>query len=85
MTKNKNYFKKILEQQIEKNAQLGKGNSPYGGNILPILRIYENLTSFEEKMSFQEALTDLLKNSNEEKRRFAVTVCTGFIDFRKTI
>lgn len=85
MKRTKEYFKKALEQQIGKVGQTESGNTVYGGNVLPILKLYENLDAYEEKMSFQEALTDLLIDTDQNKRRFAVTICIGFIDFRKVV
>ena len=85
MIKNKDYFKKYLEQQMNKNSRLKPGNNLYGGNVLPTLKLYENLSIFEEKMAFQEAIADLLVDSEANKRRFAITICTGFIDFRKSL
>jgi hypothetical protein len=85
MTKNVDYFKKVFEKQMKENARVRHGNVPYGSNVLPILELYNNLSSYEEKISFQEALTDLLVDSNPKKRKFAVAICTGFIDFRKVI
>jgi len=38
-----------------------------------ILKLYEDLVLYEEKMSFQEAITDLLMDPDDNKRDLGAT------------
>jgi hypothetical protein len=77
--RDKDYFaKELLRVKL-------KPEPGYGGNVLPALQIFAGLSSFEERKAFQDALEDLLQSKIADDRRFAVTVCLGFLVFRDTL
>jgi hypothetical protein len=57
----------------------------YGAPVMPFLTLFASLTAFEERMAFQEALEDMLASADADKRRRAVTICTGLVVFRDAI
>ena len=57
----------------------------YGGNVLPVIKLYAALDSFEERKAFQDALEEMLKSNDETISRFAVNVCLGFFAFRDVL
>ena len=57
----------------------------YGGNVLPVMRLYKALNDPAERQAFQTALEGLLSDGNEEVRAQAVNQCLGFFVFRDAI
>ncbi len=85
MKKDIEFFIKAFNNQIQKNRRIGHANIPYGSNVLPILEMYKSLSEYEEQKAFEDALELMLTDQREEKRRFAVNVCLGFVLFRDVI
>jgi hypothetical protein len=76
----KSFYKLIIATKSE-----SKGNLEYGANVMPALKLYKSLRSFEERKSFQDALEQMLQASDAGERRFAVNICLGFFVFRDAI
>ena len=85
MIKNIEFFTKGFDNQLRKNKRIRRANIPYGSNIMPILRMYKDLSDYEEKKFFEAALEAFLTSQDEERRRFAVDICLGFLVFRDAI
>ncbi|MDP1624662.1 MAG: hypothetical protein Q8L64_02725 [bacterium] len=85
MRKNAEYFIKAFGKQMAENKRLGHTNIPYGSNVMPILRMYKDLSEYDERREFEDALEAFLTSGEEEKRRFAITICLGFLIFRDAI
>jgi hypothetical protein len=87
MNKDINYFMSEFERQIKKNERFKRkpGNTAYGGNVMPILKMYDDLTNPDEGDAFREALEKFLIDPDEKKRKFAVLVCLGFVVFKNSI
>ncbi len=79
------YFIKIFEKQIKFNNRHAHSNIGYGEDVMPILEVYNNLTGFDERKAFKEALILFLKDVNPDKRDFAINLCLGFLIFRDSI
>ncbi len=78
------FFNEIDEQR-KKNERMRPGNSIYGDNVMPLLKMYAGLSAFEERRSFREALETMLADQDPKRREFAVTLCLGFFVFRDSI
>jgi hypothetical protein len=76
-------FEQIEELRL--GATRRSGHSEYGGRVMPVLRLYKNLSGYEEKKAFQDALEMLLKDDDDDRRSFGVDVCLGFFVFRDAI
>jgi len=87
MTHSTEFFADEIEKQIKKNERMKRkpGNTIYGDNVMPILKLYKSLSEFSERESFRNALEKMLTDQSEEKRRFAIDVCLGFLVFRDAI
>ena len=81
MTQSIDYFyNKILDIR-----KMNVKNSTYGGSVIPVIKLYKELTVFEERKSFQEAIEKMLCDKDKKIRRFAVDICIGFFVFRDAI
>lgn len=85
MVKDVDFFIKAFNGQILKNKRIGHANIPYGSNVMPLLEMYKNLSKYEERKAFEDALESMLTDRDEQKRRFAINVCLGFVIFRDAI
>ena len=85
MIKNPDAFLESFDNQLIKNKRIGHANIPYGSNVMPILRMYKDLSDYEDKRSFEAALEAFLTSQDQEKRRFAIDICLGFLIFRDSI
>ncbi len=85
MTKNTDYFTNEIEKQRKKYERLKPANIAYGSNVMPILRMYKDLSNFEERDCFIKALENLLADPDANKRRYIIDVCLGFLVFRDSI
>jgi len=85
MTKNFDAFIKAIDYESIKEKHPRRAHIPYGSIIIPILRIYKDLSDYEEKRSFEAALEAFLTSPDEEKRRFALDICLGFLIFKDDI
>lgn len=85
MKKDMMYFTQEIEKQRAQSRRLKPGNSVYGSNVMPILQMYKDLSDFEDRKHFREALESLLIDSDPAKRQFAVDICLGFFVFRDSI
>ena len=85
MKKDVEFFTNALNKQILKIRRLGNANIPYGSNVMPILEMYKELSNYEERKAFQDALEAMLTDIDEGKRHFAVDVCLGFVLFKDAI
>jgi hypothetical protein len=85
MTKDIGYFLKAFDKQFTKFKRIGNSNIPYGSNVMPILKMYKDLTEYSERRNFEAALEDLLTSQDEERRRYAIDICLGFLTFRDAI
>jgi len=56
-----------------------------GVHIIPVIELYRNLTTYEEKRAFQDAIERLLVDSDEDIRSYGVDICLGFFVFRDSI
>lgn len=54
----------------------------YGGNVIPMIRLYEGLVDPEERKAFRDGLEEMLCDDSAESRSLAVDLCLGFIVFR---
>jgi len=52
---------------------------------MPVLRMFGEVVSFEERKAFQDALEKMLTDQDPEIRRFAVDICLGFFVFKDSI
>lgn len=68
---------------IDSKNKNQKGYSIYGSRIVEILDLYDSIETFEERKAFKEAIEQLLMSGNKDLIEFGITICTGFIDFRK--
>jgi len=78
---NKQYFLEIIEEQIKINKKTKKMKGIYGDNVLPLIDLYSNIKTYEERVEYSAAVEDLLKSPDDEKRHYAVILCLGFIVF----
>lgn len=85
MIKNLEYFTKEIEKQRKKFERFKPANIVYGSNVMPVLRMYKELSTSEERDFFIKSLDNLLADSDAEKRRFAIDICLGFFIFRNEI
>jgi uncharacterized protein (DUF2336 family) len=81
MTDAKSFVKKILSLEPRATG----GYSEYGSRVMPVLEFYASLKTYEERKAFQDALEQMLTDSRERVRRFAVDICLGFFGFRDAI
>ena len=49
---------------------------------MPVLSLYKELSTFDERRAFQDALEKMLTDRDKEIRQFAVDICLGFFVFR---
>jgi hypothetical protein len=67
----------------EKMSRQHKGYTEYGSRIIKVIDLYNSLEQFEERTAFQKAIEKLLLSGDELLVELGVTICTGFIEFRK--
>jgi len=79
------YFNNAFEKQMAWIKRDSNSNIGYGDNVMPILKMYKDLSTFEERNSFRETLATFLKDKDDAKRNFAIDVCLGFLVFRDSI
>ncbi|MBN1603803.1 MAG: hypothetical protein JW915_19480 [Chitinispirillaceae bacterium] len=60
------------------------GYTEYGSKVVPVIKLYKELSTYEERSHFQDALEEILSDKNEEIRKFGVDICLGFFAFRKS-
>ena len=82
MDKDANYFYDLI---LKTKGKPVKGYSTYGSNVMPVLKIFKDLKSFEERKGFQDALEKMLEDEDPHIRRFAITICLGFFVFKDAI
>jgi len=75
MTTTADFVKEIL--RLRKTAGPG-----YGDNVIPAISLFESLGSYELRMAYLGALEKLLTPTDPEIRKYAVTLCVGFVVFR---
>ena len=76
----------LVEKYCTEILKLWRAPEPdYGGNVLPVMRFYKGLTTYEERRAFQDAMESLLADSSEEVRSKALNQCLGFFVFRDAI
>ncbi len=85
MTKNVDYFAKEFEKQKKKFDRIRPANIAYGSNVMPILQMYEHLSSSEERENYRLALEKLLTDPDSDNRKFAVDICLGFLIFKDAL
>ncbi|MBX3038445.1 MAG: hypothetical protein KF758_16145 [Anaerolineales bacterium] len=85
MKKTKEFFLQEFEKQIKFNKKHAHSNIGYGENVMPTLELYAKLDDYDERMSYKDALVELLTHSDKNKRDFAVDICLGFFIFRSAI
>ena len=85
MVKDVEYFKKLFVKQIKFIKRHARSNRGYGEDVMPILDAYHNLTEFDERKSFRDAIVSFLEDPDDEKRDFAIELCLGFFQFRDAI
>lgn len=83
--KTKEYFEKAFQKQMKFIKRFRRSNIGYGEDVMPILELYANLTTYDERMFFTKTLEDFLSSSDKEKRNFAINVCLGFFIFQDAI
>ncbi len=84
MKKDVNYFYEEFEKQRIKNKRFSTSNTIYGSNVMPILKMFKELSS-DEKRGYLEVLESLLASPDNERRKFAIDMCLGFFVFRDSI
>lgn len=85
MEKNIQYFTDNFNKQFNIILKQRTGFSIYGDSIIPFIREYKELTSYNERISFNDSLELLLQDPDEKKRKFAVLICLGFVTFRDSV
>lgn len=80
MKDSKYFYDYILEN--EKRNKKHQGYSEYGSRIIDVLDLYHSLNNSNEKTEFKKAIEYMLTSNKQEEIELAVTICTGFIDFR---
>ena len=78
-----NFFLCQFEEQMKTNEKNKKGNNVYGSNVIPIIKLYKNLEIYEERKSFLDAIEMFLGDKDENKRKYAILICSSFIVFRE--
>jgi hypothetical protein len=78
MKKPEDFYEKIVKLLPKKRA----GYSEYGSKVMPVLSLYKELSTFDERRAFQDALEKMLTDRDKEIRQFAVDICLGFFVFR---
>ncbi len=81
MDKKANFYQKITRLLPAKCL----GYTEYGSKVMPVLALYKELATFEDRKAFQDALEKMLAAPDEKVRRFAVDICLGFFVFRDAI
>ncbi len=83
--KNAEYFSKAFDKQIKFNKRYSHSNIGYGGNVMPVLELYQSLSESSEREAFRITITSFLESTDSEKREFAIDLCLGFFVFRDAI
>lgn len=77
------YFDRIEKLRLAADRQ--RGYSEYGSRVMPVLEMYKELSRYEERRAFQDALEMFLSDDDRERRCFGVDVCLSFFVFRDAI
>jgi len=56
-----------------------------GVHVVPVVEMFMQLQSVEEKLAFQKALERLLEHEDPEVRSYGVSICLGFFVFRNSL
>lgn len=78
-----NKYKEEMLQLLQ-HQKKHTGYSEYGSKVTPAIKMYKELTNFQERKQFQDALEEMLCDCDEGVRKFAVDICLGFFVFRKS-
>jgi hypothetical protein len=80
-----------MSQIIEKILQLRdeglkhSGHFDYGANVLPVIKYFLAINDYEERKNFLDAIEEMLSSEDGEIRKYAVTLCLGFVIFRDAV
>lgn len=75
--------KEFFREEILRREPKAHGSFEYGSRVLPVLELYKELSTYQERRSFQDALEMLLQSKVKEERTFAVDICLGFFVFSR--
>jgi len=84
-TKDEKYFMNAFENQIKFIKRHERSNIGYGGDVMPILELYQSLSEYDERSSFKDTILKFLEDPDQARREFAVNLCLGFFIFRDAI
>lgn len=85
MIRDRAYFYDQLNSQFKKTHSRKPGNDELGSDILPIIRLFASLSTYDERMAFLEVIEMLLNDPNQDKRRFAIRICLCFVMLRDVV
>jgi len=77
--KNAQHFRKSLLESRK------KATPEYGGNVMPALEAFRELSDTKEIRAYQDALELMLEDDDPAIRKFAVDLCLGFFVFRDVV
>lgn len=80
----KNQFYNVFLEQHKINKK-SSGYSEYGSSVMPVLKLYKDLQTPEERNAYYEGLKLMLNDSSEEIRNYGISICLGFFVFRNQI
>lgn len=75
----------IADFKKEISRALAHPEPGYGGNVLPAARIYSNIKSQDEAVSYQRAIEELLRSDDDMIRDSTINLCLGFFTFYDAI
>ena len=76
-------IEKILQLRDEGMKQ--SGHFDYGANVLPVIKYFLSINDPNERKDFLDAIEEMLSSEDGEIRKYAVTLCLGFVTFRDAV
>ena len=74
------FFKLIIKMRKEAER---RDPTSYGGNVIPMIRLYNSLTESAEIRAYHGALKLMLQDADPGIRSLAVDLCLAFVVFRE--
>ena len=76
-------IEKILQLRDEGMKQ--SGHLDYGANVLPVIKYFLSINDSNERKDFLDAIEEMLSSEDGEIRKYAVTICFGFVTFSDAV
>ena len=80
--KDTDYFLTLMLKTMRKKS---RGYEEYGSREMPVLQVFKGLKTVEEKRAFVAAMETMLADNDPAVRRYAVSVCVGFVLLRDVV